>query len=356
MKRFSWKGPLFLLLAAFFWGTTFVAQDLASDAVGPFTFTGTRMILGALFLLPVVLIRNKGKLFKNAPTKEAKKELLSVSLLCATVMFFAANFQQIGISMGTGAGKSGFITAMYVVLVPVAGLLFGKKVRPLIWLCIAVSAVGLYLLCMASFEEGLAGLMGNLKMSAGDLMTLGCAVFYTAHIICIDMKATRVDGVLLSCLQFLFAGIVGLVVAFIFLFSPSSCCFFFRKAELFRYFGGLRRYSVFRFLFLLHCLHLPDPRAAMYPCRRGFHFDVYGVGVCRTFRPDRSEDRADLGGAARLYSDVYRHPLFQSGALFPRAKKEKSRRVDVLSDNRTSDMFFGSSIFFYLLDLRSEKC
>lgn len=207
---------MFLLLAAFFWGTTFVAQDLASDAVGPFTFNGTRMILGALFLLPVVLIRNKGKLFKNAPTAAAKKELLSVSLLCAAVMFFAANFQQIGISMGTGAGKSGFITAMYVVMVPVAGLLFGKKVRPLIWLCIAVSAVGLYLLCMASFEEGLAGLMSNLKMSAGDLMTLGCAVFYTVHIICIDMKATRVDGVLLSCLQFLFAGIVGLVVAFIF--------------------------------------------------------------------------------------------------------------------------------------------
>lgn len=207
---------MFLLLAAFFWGTTFVAQDLASDAVGPFTFNGTRMILGAVFLLPVVLIRNKGKLFKNAPTKEAKKELFSVSLLCASVMFFAANFQQIGISMGTGAGKSGFITAMYVVLVPVAGLFFGKKVRPLIWSCIAVSAVGLYLLCMASFDEGIAGLIGNLKMSAGDLMTLGCAIFYTFHIICIDMKASRVDGVLLSCLQFLFAGIVGLIVAVIF--------------------------------------------------------------------------------------------------------------------------------------------
>ncbi len=220
MKRFSWKGPLFLLLAAFFWGTTFVAQDLASDAVGPFTFNGMRMVLGAVFLLPVVLIRNKGKLFASAPTKEAKKKLLSAALLCSVILFFAANLQQFGISFGTGAGKSGFITAMYVVMVPVAGLFFGKKVSPLIWCCIAVSAVGLYLLCMASFSEGFAGIINNFKMSVGDLLTLGCAIFYTLHIICIDSKASEVDGVFLSCLQFFFAGAVGLVLAF-FIEKPS---------------------------------------------------------------------------------------------------------------------------------------
>ncbi|MBQ3075481.1 MAG: DMT family transporter [Clostridia bacterium] len=216
MKRFSLKGPVFLLLAAFFWGTTFVAQDLASDAVGPFTFNGLRMVLGSLFLLPVILIRNKGRLFASVPTKEAKKELLSASLLCGAVMFVAANLQQFGIFLGTGAGKSGFITAMYVVMVPVAGLFFGKKVRPLIWACIAAATVGLYFLCMASFDQGLVGLVGNLSMSVGDLLTLGCAVFYTVHILCIDMKASHLDGVFLSCLQFLFAGIAGLVAAFLF--------------------------------------------------------------------------------------------------------------------------------------------
>lgn len=204
-----------MLLAAFFWGTTFVAQDLASDAVGPFTFNGMRMVLGAIFLLPVILIRGKGRLFASAQTKKDKKALLSAALLCGTVLFVAANLQQFGISMGTGAGKSGFITAMYVVMVPVAGVFLGKKVHPLVWGCIAAAAVGLYLLCMASFDEGIAGLVGNLKMSAGDLLTLGCAVFYTLHIICIDSKASRVDGVLLSCLQFLFAGVVGLICAFI---------------------------------------------------------------------------------------------------------------------------------------------
>ena len=216
MKRFSLKGPIFLLLAAFFWGTTFVAQDLASDAVRPFTFNGTRMVLGALFLLPLILVRNKGRIFAKGTTAKEKKKLFSVSLLCGSVMFVAANLQQFGISMGTGAGKSGFITAMYVVMVPVAGLFFGKKVRPLVWGCIAAAAVGLYLLCMASFDEGLAGLIRNLKMSVGDLLTLGCAVFYTVHIMCVDMKGGRVDGVLLSCLQFLFAGVAGLIFAFVF--------------------------------------------------------------------------------------------------------------------------------------------
>lgn len=197
-----------MLLAAFFWGTTFVAQDLASDAVGPFTFNGMRMVLGSMFLFPVVLLRNKGRLFASAPTKAAKKELLTSSLLCGAVLFIAANLQQFGISCGTGAGKSGFITAMYVVLVPVLGMLFGKKVSPLIWGCIVSAIAGLYFLCMESLGGGISIL--------GDLLTLGCAFFFAVHIMCVDVKGAQVDGVFLSCLQFFFAGVVGLVAAFIF--------------------------------------------------------------------------------------------------------------------------------------------
>ena len=216
MKKMAWKGPLFLLLAAFFWGTTFVAQDLASDAVKPFTFNGFRMILGALFLLPVIYFKNKGKFFATIPKKEDKMLLLSTSLMCAGLMFVAANLQQFGIFMGTGAGKSGFITAMYVVMVPIFGLFLGKRVRGGIWVCVFSAAVGLYLLCMASFSDGMKGVLENLTMSTGDLLTLGCAVFYTFHIVYVDAKAPETDGVWLSCLQFLFAGIVGIVFAFIF--------------------------------------------------------------------------------------------------------------------------------------------
>jgi drug/metabolite transporter (DMT)-like permease len=198
------------------WGASFVAQDLASSSVGPFTFNGLRMTAGSLALIPVIAIKNRGKLFRTVPQKKDKLYLLTGGAVCGAVVFVAAWLQQEGIQAGTSAGKSGFITAMYVVMVPVAGLFFGKKVRPLVWGCIAAAAVGLYLLCMASFDEGLAGLIRNLKMSVGDLLTLGCAVFYTVHIMCVDMKGGRVDGVLLSCLQFLFAGVAGLIFAFVF--------------------------------------------------------------------------------------------------------------------------------------------
>ncbi len=215
MKKASWKGPLFLLLAAFFWGTTFVAQDLASDAVKPFTFNGCRMVLGSVFLLPVILFKNKGKLFLGLQGKEKKVTLLTTSLMCGGLMFVAANLQQFGIFMGTGAGKSGFITAMYVVLVPVLGVFLGKKLRPAVWISIISAAIGLYLLCMASFADGFAGVLENLTMSTGDLLTVGCAIFYTFHIVYVDAKAPDTDGVWLSCLQFFFAGIIGLVFAFV---------------------------------------------------------------------------------------------------------------------------------------------
>ncbi len=216
MKKIKWKGPIFLTLAAFFWGTTFVAQDLSSDFVKPFTFNALRMILGALFLLPVILVKNKGNLFASCPGKEEKKKLFTASALCALVLVIAANLQQFGIFLGTGAGKSGFITAMYVVLVPVLGIFLKKKIRPVLWLCVLLSVVGLYLLCMASFSQGFSGVLQNLSMSTGDLLTLGCALFYTFHIIVIDYTAPGTDGVFLSCLQFLFAGIIGLVLALIF--------------------------------------------------------------------------------------------------------------------------------------------
>ncbi len=216
MKKMQWKGPVFLALAAFFWGTTFVAQDLSSDFVKPFTFNSLRMILGALFLLPVILVKNKGRFFATCPKKEDKKHLLLSSALCSLVLLVAANLQQFGISLGTGAGKSGFITAMYVVLVPVLGIFLKKKIRPILWLCVLFSVFGLYLLCMASFSEGISGVLNNLSMSKGDLVTLGCALFYTFHIMVIDSTASETDGVMLSFFQFLFAGIMGLILALVF--------------------------------------------------------------------------------------------------------------------------------------------
>ncbi len=210
-KKKSLLGPFCLLLAAFFWGTSFVAQDVANDSVHPFAFNGLRMLLTPLFLLPVILVKNKGKLFASVPTKEAKRKFLLSSVLCGIAIFFAANLQQFGFYYGSSAGKSGFITAMYVVMVPLFGIFLGKKLRPLVWGCVAIAIIGLYLLCMASFDQGWQGLMGNFALSSADLLTLCCALFFSLHIILVDRLGPETDGVLLSCLQFFTGGMLSVI-------------------------------------------------------------------------------------------------------------------------------------------------
>ena len=204
------RGPLFLFLAALVWGTSFVAQDLASDSVQPFTFNGCRMLLGGLVLLPVVMIKNKGRLFASVPTKEDKKQLLIGGVLCGLVVFFAAYFQQLGIALGTSAGKSGFITAMYVIFVPLTGIFLKKRISPYLWGCVGLAAVGMYFLCMADFSAGFSGFLSGFAMEVGDLATLACALCFTLHILVIDRFAPHTDGVFLSCVQFLFAGVLGI--------------------------------------------------------------------------------------------------------------------------------------------------
>ena len=216
MKWNQWKGPIFLFLAAMVWGASFVAQDLASDSVGPFTFNGSRMFLGGLCLLPVIWIKNKGRLFATVPTKEDKKRLLMGGIVCGTVVFVAAYLQQLGIQSGTSAGKSGFITAMYVIMVPLVSVFLRKKLRPAIWLCVLCAAVGMYLLCMADFSAGFSGMLRGFAMEKGDVFTFFCAVCFTFHILAVDHFAPKTDGVFLSSVQFLFGGILGMVATFLF--------------------------------------------------------------------------------------------------------------------------------------------
>ena len=215
----NWKkirGPIFLILAAMVWGASFVAQDLAASSVGPFTFNGLRMTVGSLALIPVIVVKNRGKLFRTVPEKKDKLYLLAGGAVCGAVVFVAAWLQQEGIQAGTSAGKSGFITAMYVIMVPIVGLFAGKKVRLPVWGCVFLAAVGMYLLCLASFDEGWAGVAKNLVMTKGDLLTLGCALCFTFHIIAVDHFAPNTDGVFLSCVQFMIAGVMGIFCMFFF--------------------------------------------------------------------------------------------------------------------------------------------
>ena len=212
------RGNLMLMLTAFIWGSSFVAQKSGMDLIGPMAFNGIRTLIGGIVLIPAIMFLNKLKAKRNLQSpdsmaeafpedKQKEKRLLIIGgICCGVALMIASNLQQIGIFYTT-AGKAGFITALYVVLVPICGLFLGKKVRPVIWLCVLASAIGLYLLCMPA--EGGFG-----HINKGDLLILLCALCFTGHILIIDYFSPKVDGVKLSCIQFFVAGILSIILMF----------------------------------------------------------------------------------------------------------------------------------------------
>ena len=192
MKKKQLGNSLLLLLTATIWGSAFVAQSVGMEHVGPFTFTFSRSIIGGMVLLPCILLLGKWK--KGFATKV---EWIG-GICCGIALCVASNFQQVGIQYTT-VGKAGFITALYVVLVPIFGIFLKKRVPLLIWGCVAVSVAGLYLLCMPAEAFVLA---------FGDLLVLLCAVLFSVHILVIDHFSPKGDGVVISCIQFFTCGIL----------------------------------------------------------------------------------------------------------------------------------------------------
>ena len=201
---------LMLLLTALIWGTAFVAQSAGMDHVQPFTYNGIRTLIGGLVLIPVILLFDRLKPAESRPSAEEQRVINKNSLLggvcCGVVLCVASCFQQFGVSMTT-AGKAGFITALYIVIVPLMGVFIKKKIPKIIWLCVAIAVAGFYLLCV---KEGFS-------IGTGDLLVLCCAFFFSIHIMVIDhFTAGKVDGVRMSCVQFLVAGIMAIVLMFLF--------------------------------------------------------------------------------------------------------------------------------------------
>ena len=201
------KNSLLLLLTATIWGVAFVAQSVGMDYVGGFTFNMARSLIGSAVLLPVIWFmgRNSSKKAKEAQGSSSRKDLLWGGLACGILMCLASNFQQFGIKYTT-VGKAGFITACYIVLVPILGLFLKKKCSPFIWLAVAMSVAGLYLLCITD----------GFSIGKGDILVLICAVLFSFHILVIDYYSPKVDGVKLSCIQFLVCGILSGIPALIF--------------------------------------------------------------------------------------------------------------------------------------------
>ena len=192
------------LLAAMIWGAAFVAQTVGMDYVGPFTFQACRSLLGCLVLLPVIAVLDKRGNEKKTATPADRKYLLFSGIICGLFLFAACSLQQLGL-LYTTAGKSGFITSLYIILVPILGLCLKKKVRSWIWGSVALALVGLYLLCGGDLSA----------IGKGELLTLGCALAFSFHIMFIDHVSARVDGVRLSCLQFFVVAVISAVVMFL---------------------------------------------------------------------------------------------------------------------------------------------
>lgn len=175
------------------WGTAFVAQSVGAEYMGPFTFNAARAVIAFVFLLSLCGLRSAYRRRKGETSPAgSRRDLLLGGLVCGTALSVASFFQQKGLETTT-PGKAGFITALYIVLVPLAGLALGKKVPRALWLGVALAVAGLYCLCVT--EE--------LSVTGGDLYVLVCAFCFTAQILAVDHFTNRVDGVSLSCVQFL---------------------------------------------------------------------------------------------------------------------------------------------------------
>lgn len=228
MKTHKIRNTIFLFLTAMIWGAAFVAQSVSMDYIGPFTFICLRSVIGGLFLIPVIMvidnIRKKGQKeslnatnangslgsFKNAQAENQKlswknKKLLESGIVCGIFLFLANCFQQTGIQYTT-VGKAGFITTFYIIIVPIVGLFFKKYCGILTWIGVVIALAGLYFLCITE----------KMTIQRGDALILCCSFLYTGQILAIDHYNPFVDGVKMSCIQFLTGGVLGAIFMFLF--------------------------------------------------------------------------------------------------------------------------------------------
>lgn len=216
-KQIPLKNSLILLLTATIWGIAFVAQSEGGDAVGAFTFNATRSLIGSLVLIPVIFLLNKINPQENSHNSSSadssssgnifsrNRTLILGGISCGICLCLASNFQQVGIQY-TSVGKAGFITACYIVIVPILGLFMKKKCSPFIWAAVAMALVGLYLLCITD----------GFSIGKGDILVLICAFLFSLHILVIDYFSPKVDGVKMSCIQFFVCGVLTAIPAVIF--------------------------------------------------------------------------------------------------------------------------------------------
>lgn len=215
MDRLKIRNSLLLFLTAAIWGVAFVAQSVGMDYVGPLTFNCVRSLLGGFVLIPCIWFpgRLDGKREIEMPTsrdkKKEQKDLLVGGVACGILLCLASNCQQIGI-LYTSVGKAGFITACYIIIVPVLGIFLHRKCGISVWLGVLFALTGLYFLCVKGNTSTVEveRLVSWIPLGKGEIMLMICALLFSLHILVIDYFTVRVSGVKMSCIQFFVCGIL----------------------------------------------------------------------------------------------------------------------------------------------------
>ena len=296
----KYRQSALLLLTAAIWGSAFVAQQTGMDYVGPFTFNAARNLLGGLTLLPLIVFFSSCKKRTLPPDASSEngtqsKTLWAGGILCGIALFAASALQQIGIQYTT-VGKAGFITALYIVLVPVCGLFLRKRVQPKVWLAVLIAVAGLYLLCMTD---------GSFSLQKGDLLVLACALGFTIHILVIDHFSPLVDGIKMSCIQFFTCSILSAV-----------CMALFETVNVLQPSARLDTDSLCRNSLFWCRLYPADYRAERIKSHHGFSADEPGIRFFRSRRLDFPSSGTLRSRALRLYSDVCSDRAGTASGLF----------------------------------------
>lgn len=204
------KGNLILMLTAVIWGLSFVSQTVSMDHIEPSTFNGIRMLIGAAVLLPFILLKkpNPETCAKtDAQIKQSRKDLILGGIVCGICLCAASTLQTFSMK-GISGGKSAFITATYIIFVPIISILFKKFPQKRIIPAIIIAIIGFYFLCIKPGE--------SLRLGFYESIALVCAVLFSLHIICIDFFSPKVEGIKLSCMQFFVCGIINAFIMFVF--------------------------------------------------------------------------------------------------------------------------------------------
>lgn len=217
MKVNKVRNSIFLIITALIWGIAFVAQSEGGKAVGPYTFNCIRSFIGGAVLLPVIFLLGKMDNKERSENNEHShnldiedrrgnhKKLITGGILCGLMLFLASTSQQLGMYYGVSAGKAGFLTACYILIVPIIGIFLKKKCGVNVWIGVFLALMGLYMLCMD----------GRLSIKFCDILVLQCAFLFSIHILIVDRFSPFVNGVKMSCIQFFVCGTLGIIPMFV---------------------------------------------------------------------------------------------------------------------------------------------